>query len=242
MSIAEALRPASSQPFHTAIWSGIAKEQTGYLKGLNEDATLLHRIGSKLNFSRGETIFNDGDPAQHTYELASGVVRLCKHMADGRRQIAQFMLPGDFFSFMDTAEHSFTAEAVNDVILFCYPYRQIERLADERPSMRKNFTAALTRQVRDIQNHLVTLGRQSAEEKLAAFLLLLAGHNGARTHSTLDVPMSRKDISDYLGLTAETVCRTLSSMKREGLIEIPNLHQIVIRDFECLGALSEGEG
>ena len=240
MSIAEAIRPVSARPFSPAIWPGIAKAQIGCPTDVSEDVKLLRRVGAKIGFGRGETIFNDGDPADHAYEVVSGVVRLCKHMADGRRQIAQFIMPGDFFSFMDMEEHSFSAEAVNDVVVFCYPQHQIERLAEERRTMRKSFTAVLTRRVRDIQNHLVTLGRQTAKEKVAAFLLFLADRSGSEDDCVLDVAMTRQDIADYLGLTIETVCRVLSAMKRDRLIGIPNLHQFIVRDIDALHAIADG--
>jgi CRP/FNR family nitrogen fixation transcriptional regulator len=206
-----------------------------------DDDQQLHRIGSKLHFARGETIFNEGDPAEYAYKMVSGTVRLCKHMVDGRRQISQFLFPGDFFSFMELSEHNFTAEAVNDVVLTCYKQRQIERLGEERLSVRKRFAALLTRRVRDTQNHLVMLGRQTAKERVASFLLLLIEHEGCQADGLLEAPMSRQDIADYLGLTIETVCRVLSAMKREGLIGIPNLHQLIIKDADTLYALADGD-
>src|SRR5436190_2854288 len=190
-----------------------------------DDLKALHKVGSRMHFSRGETIFNEGDSAEYAYKVASGTVRLCKHMPDGRRQIAQFLFGGEFFSFMDLQEHSFSAEAVNDVVLLCYPQKQIERLGEERLTLRKRFAALLTRRVRDIQNHLVMLGRQTAKERVAAFLLHVIEHTGIDKNGLMELPMSRQDIADYLGLTIETVCRVLSAMKREGLIGIPNLHQ-----------------
>jgi CRP-like cAMP-binding protein len=111
----------------------------------DEDLQVLYRIGSKLRFDRSETIFNEGDPAEYAYKVLSEAIRLCKHIADGRRQIAQFLLPGDFFSFMTLSEHSFSADVVSDTTLICYPRRQIERLGEERPSLRKRFSALLSR-------------------------------------------------------------------------------------------------
>ena len=141
--------------------------------GLDDDFQMLHRTGSKLRFDRGETIFNAGDAAEYAYRVVCGAVRLCKHLANGRRQIAQFLLPGDFFSFVDMTEHSFTAEAVSNVVLACYPQRQIERLTEARPALRRFFGSLLSRRVRDVQNHLVMLGRQTAKEKVASFLVML---------------------------------------------------------------------
>ena len=206
----------------------------------DDDLKALHRIGSRMHFARGETIFNEGDSAEYAYKVASGAVRLCKHMPDGRRQIAQFLFAGEFFSFMDLKEHSFSAEAVNDVVLLCYPQKQIERLGEERLTLRKRFAALLARRVRDIQNHLVMLGRQTAKERVAAFLLHVIEHTGIDKSGVMELPMSRQDIADYLGLTIETVCRVLSAMKRNGLVGIPNLHQLVIKKPAVLAELAEG--
>jgi CRP/FNR family nitrogen fixation transcriptional regulator len=193
-----------------------------------------------MHFGRGETIFNEGDSAEYAYKIVSGAVRLCKHMPDGRRQIAQFLFAGEFFSFMDLKEHSFSAEAVNEVVLLCYPQKQIERLGEESATLRKRFAALLTRRVRDIQNHLVMLGRQTAKERVAAFLLHVIEHSGIDKGGLVELPMSRQDMADYLGLTIETVCRVLSAMKRESLIGIPNLHQLVIKNPAALAELAEG--
>jgi CRP-like cAMP-binding protein len=237
MSIAEITRlPTPS----SQVWPSAGKRVIGSPADFHDDMVVLQRASSKIRFDRGETIFNEGDPAEHAYRVISGAVRLCKHMADGRRQIAQFLLPGDFFSFVDMTEHSFTAEAVCDVELTCYPQRQITRLTEERLGLRRYFGSLLSRRVRDVQNHLVMLGRQTAKEKVASFLVMLVERQGAE-NSRLAVPMSRQDIADYLGLTIETVCRVLSAMKRKKLIDIPGLHDLTIRDFDALCALAEGE-
>ncbi len=233
MSIAEAIHPVTSR-----VPASDADSNHATLS--DDDLKALHKIGSRIHFGRGETVFNEGDSAEYAYKVASGTVRLCKHMSDGRRQIAQFLFPGEFFSFMDLQEHSFTAEAVNDVVLLCYPQKQIERLGEERLTLRRRFAALLTRRVRDIQNHLVMLGRQTAKERVAAFLLHVIEHIGMDKNGLMDLPMSRQDMADYLGLTIETVCRVLSAMKREGLIGIPNLHQLVVKNFGALNELADG--
>lgn len=237
MSIAEITRlpDPSSQ-----VWSFTGKRSIASPADFDDDLLALQRTGSKIRFDRGETVFNEGDPAEHSYRVVSGAVRLCKHMVDGRRQIAQFLLPGDYFSFVDMTEHSFTAEAVCDVVLVCYPQRQITRMTEERSGLRRFFGSLLSRRVRDVQNHLVLLGRQTAKEKVASFLVMLIEREGAES-SRLSVPMSRQDIADYLGLTIETVCRVLSAMKRKKLIDIPGVHELTIRDSEALYALAEGE-
>ena len=238
MSVAEMTRLAVPP---SLVWPFAGNASGGAPAGANADLRELERHGSKLRFKRGETIFNEGDPAEYAYRLVSGAVRLCKHMADGRRQIAEFILPGDFFSFGETVEHDFTAEAISDVVLACYPQRAMERLADQRPGLRNLLRSLLTRRINDAENHLVMLGRQTAKEKVASFLVLLAQRSSMLEDSRLALPMSRQDIADFAGLTMETVSRVLSAMKREKLIEFPGLHELVIRDLESLHALADGE-
>ena len=235
MSLLETVRPSSS----SHVWPGALTPASNLRPA--DDLDVLRRSGSKVRFSRGETIFNEGDPAEFAYSIISGAVRLCKHTADGRRQIAQFLFPGDFFSFMEMAEHSFTAEAVDDTVVACYPQRQIERISDERPAVRRYFGSLLTRRVKDVQNHLVMLGRQTAREKVASFLVMLIERTGTQDGSHVELAMTRQDIADFLGLTIETVCRVLSAMKRNRLIDLPDIHELVIRNSDRLYALAEGD-
>jgi CRP-like cAMP-binding protein len=237
MSIVEITRhPVPS----SLVWPFPGKPAAGAPAELDSDRQMLERSGSKLRFERGETIFNEGDPVKYGYRVVSGGVRLCKHMADGRRQIAEFLLPGDFFSFAETDEHSFTAEAMSDVTLACYPQHAIQRLSEECVGLRGLFRSLLSKRIREAENHLVILGRQNAREKVASFLVLLIDRCNT-DEKRLALPMSRQDIADFLGLTMETVSRVLSAMKREKLIELPALHELVIRDQDSLRALADGE-
>jgi CRP-like cAMP-binding protein len=216
------------------------KTKFGSPVGGEEDVQALHRFGTKIRVPRGETIFNHGDPAEYAYKVVSGAVRLCRHLSDGRRQIAQFLFPGDFFNFMASGEHSFTAEAVSDAVLMSFPQRQLLKLREERASVQERFMTLLSQRVFDAQNHLMVLGRQTATERVASFLVLLWQRIGDEEDDLVDVPMSRLDIADYLGLTIETVCRVLSNMKRKRIIDVPNLRQLALRDIDCLQALADG--
>jgi CRP-like cAMP-binding protein len=237
MSLLETAR--SSLPSFQ-VWPIPAPSITGSSAG-GDEVEALRRSGSKIRFARSETIFSEGDSAEYAYSVISGAVRLCKHMADGRRQISQFLLPGDFFSFVEMAEHSFTAEAVADSVVACYPQRQIERMIDERPALRRYFGSLLMRRVKDVQNHLVVLGRQTAKEKVASFLVMLIERAGLEDAARIELPMTRQDIADFLGLTIETVCRVLSAMKRARLVDISGLHELIIRNTDRLYALADGE-
>lgn len=206
----------------------------------DEDFRPLQPFGTKQRFKRNETIFNEGDEAKYAFRVVSGVVRLCKHLPDGRRQISDFLLEGDFFGFLESGEYSFSAEAVKEAVVICYPTRQIDRAAEGSPVMRKRFLELLAKRLQDMQEHLVMLGRQTAMERVASFLLSLIERSG-NSDTILYIPMSRQDIADYLGLTIETVCRALTELKRDRIIDAPNLHQLRLTDGDALEILAEGE-
>jgi CRP-like cAMP-binding protein len=202
------------------------------------DAAALQRVAVKVRFRRNETVFSDGDPAHHAYKMISGVVRLCKHMPDGRRQIAGFRLPGEFFGLMESGEYRYTAEAVSDIVLSSYPQHQLATLADERPALRRQFVGAVVRHIEEMEEQIVLLGRQTAKERVAAFLVALSKRTGSEDDDIIDVPMSRHDMADFLGLTIETVCRALSDLKRSGDIEAITLHQFRLRGLIALRELA----
>jgi len=196
----------------------------------------LQSIGSVCQFTRNQTIFSDGDEAAYSYRVVSGAVRLVKLMADGRRHIAGFHLAGDLFGIEWTGKYELTAEAVTDVTAIRYSRTHLERLSEERADIRKQLTDRLRNDLRAAHGHLISLGCQSAKERVASFLLLLARRAPAKDGAAIEVQMGRQDIADYLGLTIETVCRTLSDLKDSRAIDIPNRHQIVVRSFAKLDA------
>lgn len=201
----------------------------------------LQAIGTVARFERNATLFCDGDDADYSYRIVSGTVRLCKLMSDGRRQIAEFLSVGDFFGLEWLGPHTFTAEALTDVVAVRYARSRLDRLGHERGDVQKSLMTFLARDLRATQNHLVMLGRQTAKERVVSFILALAERKGVTNGGMLDVPMSRQDIADYLGLTIETVCRTISDLKRARLIAIPSRTQIVLHDIQKLRDIAEGD-
>jgi len=199
----------------------------------------LQNIGSVLKFKRNAAVFNQGDPARHVYKVISGAIRTCRVLMDGRRQIADFYLPGDFFGLDWQSEHGFTAEAVADAVVISYPRSQLEALAEQKPAMQKLLMSMLCKGLSATQNHVVMLGRQTAQERLAWFLVSLMQRSDDNTD--LDLPMSRLDIADYLGLTIETVSRGISQFKRQHLIAVSGAHQVTLKNVEALEALACGE-
>jgi CRP/FNR family nitrogen fixation transcriptional regulator len=192
------------------------------------------RIGSRCTLARNEEIFADGDLSDCWYKVISGAVRL---LTDGRRQVAEFYFSGDCFGLENMPERLFSAEAVSGVIVMRYPRRATEQLIDESPGLARGLRDMTLRDLANAQIRMLMLGRMSAPERVATFLLdMFERRNATRG---IDLPMSRNDIADYLGLTVETVCRVMSAFKRDGAIGIPTPHRIELRDRAALTAIGE---
>jgi CRP-like cAMP-binding protein len=197
----------------------------------------LERIGTRRSFARDGEIYAEGDAADCWYKVVSGTVRICKLLADGRRHIAEFCFAGDYFGLPPAGSRVFSAEAVGEVVVMRYPQRAADRLIDEDPRLARRLCEMTLRDLAHAQGRMLLLGRMTACERVASFLCEIFDQRDARR--TLDLPMSRLDIADYLGLTIETVCRVLSAFKRAGVIGIPTPHRIELRDREALEALAE---
>ena len=198
----------------------------------------LEAIGSRRSVARDEEIYAETDPADCWFKVVSGTVRISKLLADGRRHIAGFCFAGDCFGLDTTGERVFSAEAVGDAVVMRYPHTATERLIDERPALARHLCEITLRDLAQAQGRLLLLGRMTAPERVAHFLIELADRRDAVRG--VDVPMSRSDIADYLGLTIETVCRVLSGFRRDGTIAIPNPHRIEFRNRAAIEAVCEG--
>ncbi len=204
----------------------------------NEDA--MQAIGTVAHFARNATIFNEGDDANYSYKVVSGAVRLSKVMLDGRRQIADFALGDDIFGLDWSDGYAVTAEALTEVTLVRYSRSSLDRLGNEQVSVRSKLTDVLRRDLWAAQNHLVMLGCQTARERVASFLMLFVKRSKAANGETFELPMGRQDIADYLGLTIETVCRTLSDFKQAKLVATPKRHEIIVNNISALKAIAQG--
>ena len=141
-------------------------------------------------------------------------------MEDGRRQVCAFLMPGDLFGFDDLVTHDFAAEAVSDVVLRRYPRRLVEALADGRLALARRLRDLTAISLRTAHSHLMLLGRKSASERIASFLLEMAERLPEHGDCVVCLPMTRTDVADYLGMTIETVCRNLAQFRRDGTIAI----------------------
>ncbi|HVC61540.1 MAG TPA: helix-turn-helix domain-containing protein [Acetobacteraceae bacterium] len=179
---------------------------------------LLEQFGSTVTVRREHEIHGQGDAAEYCWRILTGCVRTVKLMEDGRRQVAEFLFPGALLGLDDWGTHDFAAEAVTDVTLRRYPRRMVEALADSHAALARRLRALALANLRNAHERMVTLGRKSAVEKIAAFVLEMGRCATAPRRSVTELPMNRTDVADHLGLTVETVCRILAHLKREGTV------------------------
>ena len=206
--------------------------------GLRAPAETLRRtpdapaLGATRVYGKDEEIFAEGDRAGFFYKVVSGAVRTSKLLSDGRRQIDAFHLPGDIFGIETGDEHRFGAEALGGATVIVYRRCSMEALANSDAAFWRQVVAGMMRSLERAQNHMLLLGRKSAVEKIATFLLDLADR---MSDDTIDLPMSRTDIADHLGLTIETVSRSLTQLERQKVIELPaHRRSIILRDKAAL--------
>ena len=202
----------------------------------SEGSAEIALTGPVLHFASDRRVYAEGDEARSYYKVVSGVVRTCQFLSDGRRQIDAFHLPGDVFGFESGATHRLSAEAVSDCTVIAYRRRGMESIiaADDRIA-RQIFTYAMTC-LEQTREHCLLLGRGSAAQKIGAFLLEMADRGDSAT--VVELAMSRQDIADYLGLTIETVSRTLSQMERDGTIALQTTRKVVLKNRRVLEDLN----
>lgn len=178
-------------------------------------------------------IIAQGEQVEYCYEIVTGCVRTARLMSDGRRQVGEFLLPGDIFGWEALGEHEFGVDAVTPVTLRRVPSSVIEQRADNDPAFAQQLRQYSAAQVRATRRRLVLLGRKTAAERVASFLLEMGDRLPASENSVLRLPMSRGDVADYLGLTVETVCRGLAELRQRGIIVVERA-RIAILDRRAL--------
>jgi len=196
----------------------------------------LRALGPVLNFAQNRDIYEEGDEADIFYKVVSGVVRTCKFLGDGRRQIDAFHIAGDLFGLEMRHSHSLCAEAVSGCTVISYRRRGIEALAANDEVLSRQLFLYAMRNLARAQEHSLLLGRGSAVEKVAAFLIEVS--EPMPDAKVISLAMTRQDIGDYLGLTVETVSRTFSQLEREAFIELPSARQIWVKDRDALRRLN----
>jgi CRP/FNR family transcriptional regulator, nitrogen fixation regulation protein len=202
------------------------------LSALVGENSLWHQF----KYKRGTEVFGEAEPAEYVYQVREGAIRTYKLLSDGRRQIGAFHLPGDIFGLENGDIYRFTADAIIDTTVWLATRESVFGGLTE-------VGAAVTlklvnRSLEHVENHLLLLGRQTSLEKIASFLLEM--DRRLEQPAQISLPMSRRDIADYLGLTLETVSRAMSTLRRQGALSVKGLTQreIVLHDRTKLAEIA----
>jgi CRP/FNR family transcriptional regulator, nitrogen fixation regulation protein len=206
-------------------------------RGMRADSTshggVLARwmLGVPIKFGAGTEIYGEGEPAEYVYEVARGAVRTVKVLADGRRQIGGFYFAGDVFGLEDGLEHSLSAEAIVQSAVRVIKRRALIGMAGRDRELARQLLMASTREIARMHSHALMLIK-TAHERVGSFLLEMAER--ISIGELIELPMSRQDIADYLGITIETVSRTFTSLESTSTIALPSSRAVVLRDRSAL--------
>ena len=190
-----------------------------------------------------EFVFAEGDTVSHVYRVETGAVALFKLLADGRRQIVGFAYPGDLVGLGAEDEHAMNAQAIKPTRLRCLPLSGLHRSVAQDPSLGVKLYQAVARELASARDLMLTTGQRTATERVVSFLLAFSRRNArnGQDPTAFELPMTRADIGDFLGLTIETVSRTFTKLKTAGLIELAHSSHVKLVDVEALEGLADGD-
>lgn len=203
----------------------------------------LRTIATTAEFEPGATLQQEGDAVESVSNVMSGTLKLYKLLPDGRRQITGFLVPGDFLGLPMGPAVPYAVEAVTKTKLCRFSRRRLVELMGRIPALERRLLDVANEELGHAQDQMLLLGRKTARERLASFLLDAAAkakrHGGSG--EVIDLPMSRADIADFLGLTTETVSRSFTQLKKDKLIELPDPSTVRIANRPGLSAIAAGE-
>jgi CRP/FNR family transcriptional regulator, nitrogen fixation regulation protein len=195
----------------------------------------IKRMGVVRSYSRKSEIVREDDPAEHVYEVVSGTVCASKMLREGRRQIAGFYFAGDIFGLESAKKHSVAAEAITNAKVRVIQKQALTTLASTNREVADQLLTLTARELTHRQDHLLSLLSTTAKERIICFLIDMVQRASPREDHLIALPMSRLDIADYLGLTIETVSRTLWDLERRGAIKIKGYRSVVLRNQSTNG-------
>jgi len=195
----------------------------------------LGLMGAPMRFARNIEIYGEDEPAEYLYQVISGAVRTYRVLGDGRRQIGAFYLPGDIFGVEAGDVHLWSAEAISDAQVLVVKRNAVMARAEHEKDLARQLWTLTVRELQRMQEHSMVLIK-SAEERVAGFLLEIAARGAAG--AAVDLPMSRQDIADYLGLTIETVSRTITQLVQSGTIALETSRRVLFRNRSALTRLN----
>ena len=207
----------------------------------------LLRLSRKRLVPAHHSIFRDGDIADHYYNITSGIVKLVKTLADGYQHIIGLLYPADFMGQSLNKHHTYAAESATDVELCAYPRAPFEQFLKSHPELERQIFHATIRELDLCRDWTLLLGRKCSYERVAGFLLMLArraprkGADHPKNYAHFELPFTRAEMADYLGLTLETVRRQFSQLKKKQVIDLPSSRDIIIPEIELLSVAARIE-
>ena len=213
----------------------------------NEARADLLKISRKKTVPAHQAIFRDGDLSDNYYNITSGIVKLVKTLADGHQHIVGLLYPADFMGQSLNKHHTYAAESATDVELCAYPRAPFEHFLISHPELERQIFHATIRELDLCRDWTLLLGRKCSYERVAGFLLMMArrsaskGLDKPKNYVHFELPFTRAEMADYLGLTLETVSRQFSHLKKKEVIELPSSRDIIIPDIELLSLVAQIE-
>ena len=192
----------------------------------------LNTIATAVELRAGGTVFYEGDENTFLFNVVKGAVRLSKLLPDGRRQITGFLFPGDFLGLSIADVYAYSAETITETSLCRFNRKSLANMIERLPKLENQLLALASNELVQAQDQLVVLGRKKATERVVTFLIKMAERIGRQGNDgwELDLPMTRTDMADYLGLSTESVSRTMSRLRKAHLILTPGIRSVYIRD------------
>ncbi len=217
---------------HLTFCAPMAEDELGHVS----------KIVSTIELHPGDPLFDEGEPADNVYSVTAGSVKVYKLLPDGRRQVIGFLFSGDFMGLAHNDLYAYSAEAITHSAVCRFPRKKLEQLLERFPKMERRLLGMASHELAVAQEQMLLLGRKTAKEKIASFLLMLSKRSEQRgqTPNPVAVPMSRTDIGDYLGLTTETVSRTFTQLKTSNLISLQPANKVELTSIDALRNIAEG--
>lgn len=202
----------------------------------------MEEAAGQLELAAGQTLAREGDRRHYVFTVTRGALRLVRLMADGRRQVVGFAMPGDYVGFSDAPTYRNQIEAVTQTVVCRFEVQRMRALCDQFPALEHKLFERACAELDSAHESMLALARMNPVEKLADFIVKLFNQSVrlGNTTTTVLLPMSRGDIADHLGLTVETVSRSFTKLRRQNLIALPDVNRVQILDLPGLEALVGG--
>jgi len=200
-----------------------------------------HFDAAVVSFAAGQEVVGEGDPTESFFLVMRGLFRAVKFTRDGRRQVFAFYLPGDICGLEPGPTHKLSVEAVDRAAMAVLPRQACRLRMDVDPRLNAALFEVATRALTLSIDHMLMIGRSSAEERLAWFLMMIRSRLGPFGANVVELAMQRQDIADYLGLTIETVSRTFTQFRERGLITLPRKRRVEILRLDALRRLASAD-